>query len=36
VIAWLVAEEDAQQWHGKTVSAQKLCKTLGLVPGWPA
>jgi NAD(P)-dependent dehydrogenase (short-subunit alcohol dehydrogenase family) len=36
VIAWLVAEEDALGWHGKTVSAQKLCKKLGLVADWPA
>jgi NAD(P)-dependent dehydrogenase (short-subunit alcohol dehydrogenase family) len=35
VIAWLVTEPAALEWHGKTVSAQKLCKTLGLVPGWP-
>jgi NAD(P)-dependent dehydrogenase (short-subunit alcohol dehydrogenase family) len=35
VIAWLVAEEAASEWHGRTVSAQKLCKELGLVPGWP-
>ena len=35
VIAWLVAEDAAREWHGKTVSAQKLCKALELVPGWP-
>jgi NAD(P)-dependent dehydrogenase (short-subunit alcohol dehydrogenase family) len=35
VIAWLICEDAAREWHGKTVSAQKLCKTLGLVPGWP-
>jgi NAD(P)-dependent dehydrogenase (short-subunit alcohol dehydrogenase family) len=35
VIAWLVCDDSAGEWHGKTVSAQKLCKTLGLVPGWP-
>ncbi len=35
VIAWLVCEDAAREWQGKTVSAQKLCKTLGLVPGWP-
>jgi NAD(P)-dependent dehydrogenase (short-subunit alcohol dehydrogenase family) len=35
VIAWLVGEDAARDWHGKTVSAQKLCKTLRLVPGWP-
>jgi hypothetical protein len=33
VIAWLVTEDAAREWHGKTVSAQKLCKTLGLVAG---
>jgi NAD(P)-dependent dehydrogenase (short-subunit alcohol dehydrogenase family) len=35
VIAWLVTEDAARDWHGKTVSAQRLCKQLGLVPGWP-
>jgi NAD(P)-dependent dehydrogenase (short-subunit alcohol dehydrogenase family) len=35
VIAWLVADDTAREWHGKTISAQKLCKQLGLVPGWP-
>jgi NAD(P)-dependent dehydrogenase (short-subunit alcohol dehydrogenase family) len=35
VITWLVTDPAAQEWHGKTVSAQKLCKQLGLVPGWP-
>jgi len=35
VIAWLICEDAAREWHGKTVSAQKLCKQLGLVPGWP-
>jgi NAD(P)-dependent dehydrogenase (short-subunit alcohol dehydrogenase family) len=35
VIAWLVDDDGGLAWHGKTVSAQKLCKDLGLVPGWP-
>jgi NAD(P)-dependent dehydrogenase (short-subunit alcohol dehydrogenase family) len=35
VIAWLVAEDAASEWHGQTVFAQRLCKKLGLVPGWP-
>jgi len=25
----------ATEWHGKMVNAQRLCKRLGLVPGWP-
>ena len=29
VIAWLVAEDAAREWHGKTVSAQRLCKSSG-------
>jgi NAD(P)-dependent dehydrogenase (short-subunit alcohol dehydrogenase family) len=35
VIAWLVDDDGGLAWHGRTVSAQKLCKDLGLVPGWP-
>ena len=35
VIAWLATADEGQAWHGKTVSAQKLCAELGLVPGWP-
>ena len=35
VIAWLLTHPDAAQWHGRMVSAQKLCKELGLVEGWP-
>ena len=35
VIAWLARSDEAQEWHGKTVSAQRLCADLCLVPGWP-
>ena len=35
VIAWLIGDDTAGAWHGRTISAQKLCKELGLVPGWP-
>jgi len=35
VIAWLATEPAAAQWHGRTVSAQRLCRDLGLVTGWP-
>ena len=35
VIAWLVSEDAARAWHGRTVYAQKLCEELALVPGWP-
>jgi hypothetical protein len=36
VIAWLLTDPGADAWHGRMVSAQKLCKELALVPGWPA
>jgi NAD(P)-dependent dehydrogenase (short-subunit alcohol dehydrogenase family) len=35
VIAWLATSEEAREWHGKTVSAQRLCADLELLPGWP-
>jgi NAD(P)-dependent dehydrogenase (short-subunit alcohol dehydrogenase family) len=35
VIAWLASDPRAAEWHAKTVHAQRLCKQLGLVPGWP-
>lgn len=35
VIAWLLTDPGASAWHGRMLSAQKLCKELGLVPGWP-
>jgi hypothetical protein len=35
VIAWLLSDPAAETWHGRMVSAQKLCKELRLVPGWP-
>ena len=35
VIAWLLTDLRAESWHGRMVSAQKLCKELGLVEGWP-
>lgn len=35
VIAWLLTDPAAESWHGRMVSAQKLCKELGLVAGWP-
>lgn len=35
VIAWLADDPAADEWQGKTVFGQKLCKKLGLVPGWP-
>ena len=36
VIAWLATDPAAEEWNGKTVYAQPLCKKLGLYPGWPA
>jgi len=35
VIAWLATTDAAGEWHGKTVSAQRLCAELALLPGWP-
>jgi NAD(P)-dependent dehydrogenase (short-subunit alcohol dehydrogenase family) len=35
VIAWLATHDEAEEFHGQTVSAQKLCKQLQLVEGWP-
>jgi NAD(P)-dependent dehydrogenase (short-subunit alcohol dehydrogenase family) len=35
VIAWLASAPEADEWRGKMVPAQKVCKQLGLVPGWP-
>jgi NAD(P)-dependent dehydrogenase (short-subunit alcohol dehydrogenase family) len=35
VIAWLATSEEANVHRGTTVSAQQLCKDLGLVEGWP-
>lgn len=35
VIAWLASEpERAQEYHGETVFAQRLCRKLNLVPEW--
>lgn len=34
VIAWLATEREAQQFHGETVFAQRLCRKLNLVPDW--
>lgn len=34
-MAWLGTDPGAAEWHGKMVDAQRLCKKLGLVPGWP-
>lgn len=34
VIAWLASDSAAEEWNGKTVSAQKLCLQLGLHPDW--
>jgi len=34
-IAWLAIDPEAAAWNGRTVSAAKLAKEHGLVPGWP-
>ena len=35
VAAWLADDPDAGHHAGQMVSSRKLCKELGLVPGWP-
>ena len=35
VVAWLGDAADAGRYAGQMVSSRKLCKELGLVPGWP-
>jgi NAD(P)-dependent dehydrogenase (short-subunit alcohol dehydrogenase family) len=35
VIAWLATDPDADRYAGTLVHAQKVCRDLGLVPGWP-
>ncbi|HVC69520.1 MAG TPA: SDR family oxidoreductase [Acidimicrobiales bacterium] len=35
VIAWLATDPAADDHAGTLVHAQKLCRQLGLVPGWP-
>jgi NAD(P)-dependent dehydrogenase (short-subunit alcohol dehydrogenase family) len=35
VIAWLATDPEAHRYAGTLVHAQKLCRQLGLVPGWP-
>jgi NAD(P)-dependent dehydrogenase (short-subunit alcohol dehydrogenase family) len=34
-IAWLATDPGAEAFAGTLVQAQKLCRDLGLVPGWP-
>jgi len=36
VVAWLATDPAAGRYAGTLVHAQKLCRELGLVPGWPA
>jgi NAD(P)-dependent dehydrogenase (short-subunit alcohol dehydrogenase family) len=35
VAAWLGDDSDAGRYAGQIVSSRRLCKELGLVPGWP-
>jgi NAD(P)-dependent dehydrogenase (short-subunit alcohol dehydrogenase family) len=35
VAAWLGAAVEAQPYAGQMVSSRRLCRQLGLVPGWP-
>jgi NAD(P)-dependent dehydrogenase (short-subunit alcohol dehydrogenase family) len=35
VIAWLATDPAADRYAGTLVHAQKVCRQLGLVPGWP-
>ena len=36
VIGWLASAPEADEHAGQIVHAQRLCKKLGLVPGWPS
>jgi NAD(P)-dependent dehydrogenase (short-subunit alcohol dehydrogenase family) len=36
VVAWLATEAAADDYAGTLVQAQKVCRDLKLVPGWPA
>ncbi|MDG2304497.1 MAG: SDR family NAD(P)-dependent oxidoreductase [Candidatus Binatia bacterium] len=36
VIGWLATDAGAAEWEGKAVNAQRLCRKLKLLPGWPA
>jgi NAD(P)-dependent dehydrogenase (short-subunit alcohol dehydrogenase family) len=35
VVGWLASDPAADEWLGKMVLSQRLCRKLGLVPGWP-
>jgi len=35
VVAWLATDAGAEEWRGKCVQAQRLCRDRALVPGWP-
>ncbi len=35
VVGWLASAPEADEHAGTIVNAQRLCKKLGLVPGWP-
>jgi NAD(P)-dependent dehydrogenase (short-subunit alcohol dehydrogenase family) len=35
VVAWLATDPAADRHAGTVVAAQKVCRALGLVPGWP-
>jgi NAD(P)-dependent dehydrogenase (short-subunit alcohol dehydrogenase family) len=35
VVGWLASDPAADEWAGRMVPAQKVCKQLGLLPGWP-
>jgi NAD(P)-dependent dehydrogenase (short-subunit alcohol dehydrogenase family) len=35
VIGWVAADPAAEEWAGKMILSQRLCRKLGLLPGWP-
>ncbi len=35
VVHWIAEDPGASEFNGKTIFAQRHCKDLGLVPGWP-
>ena len=35
VVGWLATDPGADEWLGQCVNSQRLCRQLGLLPGWP-
>jgi NAD(P)-dependent dehydrogenase (short-subunit alcohol dehydrogenase family) len=35
VVGWIASDPGAREWDGKLILSQRLCRKLGLLPGWP-